>query len=114
MPLLSSPPEVFPLFRGEFPPDILRQGAHLCNVHDDTIPATVATPQFAAWNDTGFVTQPVQRAGNRFIHRGIHAFDEDLFPCHREIGSEFLSAPPGLAIVNPVHSFPFSRQPPQA
>jgi hypothetical protein len=114
MPSLSSPPEVFPLFRGEFPLDILRQGAGLCNVHDDTVPATVATSQFAARNDARFTAQPIQRACSRFIHRGIHGPDEVFFRCHREVGSEFVSAHPGLAMVNQVYHFPFSQQALQA
>ena len=114
MPSPSSPPEVLPLFRGEFPLDVLRQGAGLCNVHDDTIPATVAASQFAARNDARFTAQPIQHACHRFIHRGIHRLDEVFFQCHREVGSEFVSAHPQLAMVNPVYHFSLSQQALQA
>jgi hypothetical protein len=74
------------------------------------IPATVATAQFAGWNDGILATQPIQLACSRFIHQRVHAVDEVLLRGNRNIRSEFPSVNTDVPILNQVRHSPFFRQ----
>lgn len=100
MPVLRSSTEVAYLIFGEFPSDVLRQGMGLGDVGKDMITATMTTSGFTTWNDTLFATQPIEFAGNCFIHQRVDAVNEFFLRGNGDTDSEFLRKRSRIVILN--------------